>query len=81
MDSVQYTNPKHFNAYIGSGTPSREKGNKAANPNDSANSENASEVISNARLLQLTQKLSQYTRGSDRRQVLRSLMDTQLMPR
>ena len=38
-------------------------------------------LIDNATHAELTQKLSQYTRGSDRRQVLRTLKDPQLLPR
>jgi len=38
-------------------------------------------LIDNAKHTELTQKLSQYTRGSDRRQVLRTLKDPQLLQR
>ena len=38
-------------------------------------------LIDNAKHTELTQKLSQHTRGSDRRQVLPTLKDPQLLPR
>mmetsp|Transcript_7848 Transcript_7848/g.13662 ORF Transcript_7848/g.13662 Transcript_7848/m.13662 type:complete len:347 (+) Transcript_7848:271-1311(+) len=97
MDSAQYTNPKHFNAYTGaatppidthrsSTTPSRDTHRSAVTPSPSNaknNPKNDSNISTsgNDRHAQLTQKLSQYTRGSDRRQVLRSLMDPQQLPR
>ena len=75
---MDVANPKHFNAYTGShdAPPRSEKRSTTAPSSNNDNDSNIDDDLHS----QLTHNLSQYTRGADRRQVLRSLMDPQLMP-
>lgn len=95
MQTAQYSDPKHFNAYTGNTPPRTNVQSRASPPtiNNSNNNQTAAAAAAapihtdsnnenkNSQHTELNQKLSQYTRGGDRRQALRSLMDPKLLPR
>ncbi|KAL7546527.1 hypothetical protein ACHAWF_009860 [Thalassiosira exigua] len=105
MDTAQYTNPKHFNAYTGGSvgaSPPRDgvKGRRTrtsppppqgpvaapgrggnASASESRSSGGTGGGDQDAQLSALSARLSQFARGADRRQVLRTLCDPGSMPR
>ena len=82
MAGVDYSNPAHFNAYTGANNAAESSSSRSRPaPTSNKDDDNNGNVVDNAVHALLTQRLSQFTRGSDRRQVLRSLGDPKLMPR
>jgi len=82
MAGVDYSNPAHFNAYTGANNAAESSSSRSRPaPTNNKDDDNNGKVVDNAVHALLTQRLSQFTRGSDRRQVLRSLGDPKLMPR
>jgi hypothetical protein len=86
--ALQFTNPKHFNAYHGVAQTNNTVGTASSTASlaypalsSAAATTTTSVQQQQQRRDELTQKLSQYTRQNDRRQILRALNDTKLFPR